>query len=322
MLSGSPGDTSTELVFAGGSSPPQAVASFEHLPEAVVRGAVLPGSQTVVVVADTLPVRERSWASSLIVLESGRPARVLAEGVYHASSPHVTHAGRVFVQRGKAGPQPPADLRVDDLMVDEVELASGATRTIHAWQGYETHIAGSLDDELFVYRVGPQGADLIAVQIDTGKVRTVVASWPGMARDFSVDPAGRTLVAQQLDAGPPRRWVVERIEVSSGTRTVLASNVHRDLVPFVWPGGGVLIHPERGRGPEVLGTTLALKSPAGATLWLRSTSADGAWLAGLWMRPSALPVAVEVRASDGALVPIPQREGHRVEVVGFVGGGA
>lgn len=322
MLSGVPGDTSTELVFAGGNAPTEIVATFAHLPEAVVRGGVLPGSQTVVVVADTLAVRERSWASSLLALEPKRPVRVLADGVFHASRPHVTASGRVFVQRGQAGPPLAANLRVDALKVDEIDPASGAARTIHTWQGYETHIAGSLGDELFLYRVGPQGADLVAVQLDTGNTRVIVASWPGMARDFSVDAVGRAIVAQQLDAGPPRRWVVERVDSYTGARTVLASSVHRDLVPFVWPGGRVMVNPERGSGPLVLGSSIALRAPAGATLWLRSTSPDGAWLAGLWTRPSGLPAAVQVRVSDGAVVPIPQREGRRVEVLGFVGGGA
>lgn len=325
MLSGIPGSTTTDVVTAGAGSgdTPAVLATIEHLPEAVVRGALLPDG-TVVVVADTVPMRERSWAASLLRVEPGRPPRALVDRVYHASRPLVTGVGRLFVQRGKLGSTPTSSsaLRVDDLTVEEVDPSSGSTREIMSWQGYETHLAGSLDREILVYRVGPKGADLVATDMDTGQVRVVIPSWPGMARDFSVDEQGRELVVQQLDEGPPRRWVVERVALDTGHRRVLASSEHRDLVPYAWPGGGTLVNPEDRRGPKLLSTGGRVDKPDGAgVLWLRGASPDRAWLFGSWSLPGQLPEGVVVRVADGKVVRIPRVEGHRVDVLGLQGGG-
>lgn len=331
MLSGVPGQTRTDVVVAspGSTDLPSVLASVEHVPEAVVRGAVLPGGSSVVVVADTIPARELSWAASLLMVEPAKAPRSLTDRVYHASRPLVTPDGRVFVQRGSAGAivsntGQSAPLRVDDLTIDEVDPSSGSTRSILHWKGYETHLAGALDHELIVYRVGPQGADLVAVHMDTAKVRVVVPSWPPMARDFSVDETQRAVVVQQLDPGPPRRWVVEQVSLASGVRRLLASSPHRDMVPYAWPDGGVLVNPADRRGPRVVSSSISgiqLGGLAGSgVLWLRATSTDRAWITGSWAVPGSLPVGVVVRASDGRVLTVPSQEGHRVDVLGVVGG--
>jgi dipeptidyl aminopeptidase/acylaminoacyl peptidase len=328
MLSGQPGSTRTEVMVAspGTNVAPQAFASLDHLPGAIVKGAVLPGGSTAVVVADTLPARELSWAASLLLVEPGLPPRQLVDRVYHASRPLVSSDGRVFVQRGTAGSDGSKDgqklaLRVDELAVDEVDLSSGSTRTILSWQGHETHLAGQLDHEIIVYRVGPQGADLVAVHMDTAHVRVVVPSWPPMARDFSVDESGRGIVAQQLDDGPPRQWVVQHVSLDTGARRTLASSTHRDLVPYVFPDGAVLVNPPDRRGPSMLSSPIGVKGLGGpGVMWLRTTSPDRNWITGTWAVPGTLPVGIVVRASDGKVLRVPSVEGHRVDVIGVVGG--
>lgn len=323
-LSGIPGSTTTDVVIAkpGSSEPPATVATFEHLPEAVIRGALVPSSQAIVVVADTLPLRERSWAASLLWIEPGAAPRHLVDRVYHASKPLVTQTGRVFVQRGAAGPIVADNfMRVDDLRVDEVDPASGNTRTLLQCKGYETHLAGALDNELIIYRVGPGGADLVAVDINTAAMRIIVPSWPSMARDFSIDETSRAVILQQLDPGPPRRWVVEHVDASTGKRSVLAASQHRDMVPYAWPDGGVLVNPSERRGPALLRSNVKVQKLDGpGVFWLRGTSPDQAWVTGSWSVPGSLPIGVVVRASDGATLRVPAREGHRVDVLGVKGG--
>jgi hypothetical protein len=328
MLSGIPGESRTDVVMAspGSATKPTVVASLEHIPEAVVRGVLVPGGGAVVVVADTIPAREPSWAASLLWIEPGQPPRQLVDRVYHASKPLVTQAGRIFVQRGSAGSAPPpsgnvAQLRVDDLSVEEVDPASGTTRTLLTWQGYETHLAGFLDNELIVYRVGPNGADLIALHMDTAQLRVIVPSWPSMARDFSVDEAGRALIVQQLDPGPPRQWVVERVDLATGQRRSVTSSRYLDLVPYAWPDGSILFNPPDRRGPRMLSSAVKVDKLDGpGVLWLRVTSPDRSWIVGSWSVPGVLPVGVIVRTSDGTVVPVPRREDHRVDVLGVVGG--
>jgi hypothetical protein len=328
MLSGQPGATRTEVMVAspGTNVAPKSLASLDHVPGAVVKGAVLPGGSSAVVVADTLPAREVSWAASLLLVEPGLPPRQLVDRVYHASRPLVSSDGRVFVQRGTAGSDvskygQKLAMRVDDLSVDEVDLSSASTRTILSWQGYETHLAGQLDHEIIVYRVGPLGADLVAVHMDTAQVRVVISSWPPMARDFSVDEPGRGIVAQQLDDGPPRQWVVQHVSLDTGARRTLAASTHRDLVPYVFPDGAVLVNPADRRGPRMLPSSLGVKGLDGpGVMWLRTTSPDRAWVTGTWAVPGTLPVGIVVRASDGKVLRVPSVEGHRVDVIGVVGG--
>ncbi len=328
VLSGVPGASSTDVlrVTPGSAGPPTRLGTVEHREDAVVRGAVVPGSGIVLVVADTHPARDLSWAASLIAVAPGAAARELCDRVYHATRPLVTASGRVFVQRGREGAAAPlsggkALYRVDPLSIDEVDPASGAKRVVYQWTGFETHLAGELDGELIVYRVGPQGADLVGVQPDSGQVRVIVPSWPAFARDFSIDTAGRALVVQQLDPGGSRGWVAEQVDLHSGAVRALTAPQKLDLMPHAWPGGAVLVHAGADRASVVLGPSSSVRSRvAGGPLWIRSQSIDGAWLAGLRMIPGRLPEAVVVRAGDTRVVQLPRSERARVDIAGFAGG--
>jgi hypothetical protein len=326
LLSGVPGSARTHLLFARGGSHAKwtVAATLEHPPGAIVRGVVLPGTRTVLAVADTVPAREPSWAASLVRLEPGAQPRVLADRVYHATRPLLL-GSRVFVQRGEPGEQPVGAngrlaMRVDALRIDEIEPSSGAARTVHAWKGYETHLAGALGNELVVYRVGPAGADLVAVDADKGSVRVVVPSWPAAARELSIDRASGALVLQQRSNAPDRHLSVERVDLATGARQQVATSAHADMVPHVWPGGGVVFNPEGAREPALLGSNVTLR--LGATsglLWVQAVSTDGAWVGALRMPQNGLPVAVAVRAADGVSATVGLPAGERVEIAGFVG---
>jgi hypothetical protein len=335
---------------------PVEVLQFEHRPGAVVRGAVLPGTEIVLAIADVAPDREPSWAASLFRLAPGEPPRELIDGVCHASRPLVTPSGRVFVERGSKGAEPQAGgqaLRVDALTIEEIEPASGAARTIYGGEGYMAHLAGWIGTELFVYRVGPAGADLAAVTPETGAVRVVVPSWPAAARDFSVDAARGWLVAQQADGTwnhPTRGVHVERIDAATGARVVLARSGGSDMAPLALPSGATLAAPDGARGAALAGAGagVAPRLPSGdGFLWATALSADGAYLAGLWWPPReqarpqppspgaaadgpaaaaaapslpVLPRALAVRLSDGLALEATGRAGERLDVAGVLGG--
>src|SRR5438105_4631619 len=57
--------TSLYLARAGERAPGVAVATFPHLPGALVRGVVLPGTASVLATADTLETRDASFNASL-----------------------------------------------------------------------------------------------------------------------------------------------------------------------------------------------------------------------------------------------------------------
>src|SRR5258707_1250375 len=94
-------DPRSDVVVAGPAGL-TTVARVEHLPEASLRGALGPGG-LVLVAADRAPGRDRSFSSSLMRVEAGKPVVELCDRLMHASRPLVTPAGRVFVERGQKG---------------------------------------------------------------------------------------------------------------------------------------------------------------------------------------------------------------------------
>lgn len=313
-------ETELMILTPGGST---TVASFAHLAGAVVRGTTLPDG-AVAAIADGLPRRDRSWASVLVRLRPGEAAALLASDLAHASRPVPDGKGHVLVERGAAGDASPAEdgklaLRVDAIAVDLVDVATGATSTLYTGLGYTAHVAGVLGDEALLYRVGPSGADLIAVSLSTHALRTVVASWPSAARDFTVDAATGSVVVQQLDPAQ-RRNVLERVDVKSGVRTVLADARERDLVPFVLPTGGVSFTPEGASRSRVLGPGPEIPLPLGGFFWGRASSPDGGFVAGLVVPERAPPEPVIVSMATGAVTPLAAPPNARVEIAGFAGG--
>lgn len=325
LLATAPEGAHTSLYLAragdtGGARAP--VATFTHREGAAVRGAVVRGTEEVLAVADTLETRDLSFAASVFRLAPHRPPERLCDRVVHASRPLVTASGRVFVSRGRAGQEIEGRYRVDDLTVDEIDPATGAARTVLSFAGYLTFLAGAHGAEIFVYRVGDGGADLVGVDPDSGALRRITELLP-FARDFSVDAQTGTIVMQERDEHDARAWVIERVDLTTGARTRLYRSSSASMAPFAWPGGGVGLS-ERGRGLSLLGGARPLAAaPLGDGVDLvRAISADGAWVAALHTVAGRLPVPFAVDTRTGAAAALPAPSGVRIEIAGFVAGGA
>lgn len=322
-----PQGDATELVFqqAGETAPlAPAVATLRHVKGGTVKGALLSQGRTVVAIADVVPGRDPSWGASLFRLEEGSEPTLLVDRVYTSTRPLVLDDGRVLVQRGRAGDEPSAEsdtLRIDEITIDAVDPVTGTATILHGYSGYLAFLAGALDREAFVYRVGPNGADLIALDIDTGAVRMLVPSILPFARDFSVDRHNRALVFTQRDQRSSQLWAVERLDLATGTRTQLATGRRMALVPHAWPDGRVAVNPEGERG-------LTLLSPQGRHSFLRplgdgvdavrDISADGKWAALLHTLPGQLPQPFVLSLDTETSLPLHVKEGVRVEIAGVL----
>ncbi len=319
----------TELYFQrpGDAELSSPMARFRHAPDATVKGTTLPGTKTVLVVAGIVSARDPSWASALFRLEPGQEATLLADRVYVSSRPLVTATGRVYVQRGRAGADPSPEealagrLREDALNVDEVDISTGRSRTVYATSGYLAFLAGTLGDELFVYRVAFQQAELVAVNSNTEAVRTLASPMPPFARDFSVDAARGALLYTELDERTGT-WAVERLDLATLRRETLARGPSMALAPHSWPGASFAFNPDGAEGLHVPGSAVA-PAPFGLGVdFVQAVSRDEAWLCGLHTLPSRLSIPFVLSAAIGAPVPLAFPAGARVDLAGFVEDGA
>jgi hypothetical protein len=293
----------TELRFQPVGSSPLApiVARLTHLPRESVLGALIPNSRQVVAVAVTEPRKDLSFASSLFLLEAGKAPRLLVDRVALATRPLVTAEGRVFVQRGRA-----TENRVDALTIDEVDLRSGRTRQILAFDGSTAFLAGSIGRELLVYRVGPLGADLIAVHVDALAIRTLIPKLTPLARDFALTADTHALLFTQGDP-LTQRWFIERLDLSTLTRTRLAEGPTMALLPTPLPDGRVGFAPSAGAGLRELGGATVLESRGPGFERIRAFTRQGLPI-GLHETPGEFPLPI------GFAAP-PQQ---RLEIAGVV----
>lgn len=327
LLATTPGSRRTDLVLqpVGAPAPEAPVASFSHPPYAAVHGAVLPHTKSVVVVADMEPRRDPSWGAWLLRLDPGSAPRTLVDRVYHATRPLVLEDGRVFVERGRAGPAlgpeqaKAGELRVDDLEIDEVDPSTGSARTVYSWRGYITYLAGALDGELLVYRVAFHHADLVAIDESSGKLRVLAPTLPAFARDFSVDKQAHALVYADRDPASGA-WVALRLDVQNGKITRIATSPRMALVPHVWPGSGVVLNPPGAPGlTKVSGAGAAITQPFGAGIdAVRSLSRYGAWALVSHELPGKLPRPFALDTATGQVENIAVGFGKRVDIAGFV----
>lgn len=325
LLTPPQGDT-TELVFQqpGANVAAPVAAILRHVTGGTVKGAVLPNGRTVVAIADVEPGRDPSWGAALYRLEEGREPVRLADRVYTSTRPLVLDDGRVVVQRGRAGsePSPESDtLRVDEITVDVVDPLTGNVRTLHTYAGYIAFLAGALDREAFVYRVGPHGADIVAIDVNTGALRVLVPTLLPFARDFSVDRKNRALVFTQRDERSTRLWAVERLDLVTSARTRLATAPRMALVPHALPDGRIALNPEGERGLSFLlpnGRIQSLRPLGDGVDVLRDISPDGKWAALLHTLPSQLPKAFVLSLDTYETLPLHVKEGVRVEIAGVV----
>lgn len=323
LLATDPQGNSTQLYFqrAGEKTLAEPVASLQHRTGAAVQGALLPGTRTVLVVADLPAGSDLSFGAALFRLEPGREAVLLADRVYHSTRPLVAQ-GRVFVQRGRAGPEPSASqaeegqLRVDQLTIEEIDLATGRARVVHRHQGYLAFLAAALEEELILYRVAYRHADLVAVNTRSGAARVLLASLPSFARDFSLDPQARALLYTQHDARTGR-WVVERLQLDTLVREQLASGPSLALAPHWWPGGKLAFNPGLQEGLAVG----KLRAPLGRGVdHLRAFSLDGAFAVGLHSVGGQFPLPFALHTASGKPLPLAFPQGRRIEVAGILEG--
>ncbi|UQA57854.1 hypothetical protein [Polyangium aurulentum] len=314
--------SSLYLVQAGDTANPAPVATFTHLPDAAVRAANLPGTDTVFATADTAETRDRSFNASLFRLRPHTPPETLCDRVVHASRPLVTPAGRVFVSRGTAGPELERQMRVDHLTIDEIDPGTGASRVVHALDGQLAFLAGWSGGEIVVYRIFAGGADLVGVDPDTGAVRTIVDRLPPFARDFSVDAAGGRLVFQNRHRTDARTWEVDEVDLATGRTRALHSGPSMTMAPAVLPGGGIVFN-TGSAGLRPLDAPLRVNGPLGAGVdVIAATSPDH--LAALHTVAGALPVPFLIEVETGAASLLPAPKNARIAIAGFVGndGGA
>ena len=311
-----PAATTSEvrLVTVGSTASTIVLGSIAHAPGAVIRGDVLPGARAVVLAADG-DGASRDWSSALYVVDE-RGARVLVQGLYHASRPLASVDGAVYVQRGREGALPlePGGLRTDALTIDAVDPRTGAAHAIYSWTGYTLHIAGELGAELLVYRVANDTADLVAIDRATGASRLVTTLLP-FARDFSVDAVRGVLVLSNRDENDAHLWVIDRIDLQTGLRTRLASARDEAPAPFALPSGE-LAWTARERGGLAIGRRTIAPLGAGFDA-VTQASADGAWLTVLHAA-HGFDVAVAVHLAAGTPTRLTAGD-ERVEPLGFIG---
>src|SRR3989442_1064901 len=97
-------------------------------------------------------------------------------------------------------------------------VPGGGASTLHFVPRGPAPLAGFADGEVFLSRVGPDGADLAALPLDPpGAAPRPLARVPPFARDFSVDERGRLVYGDRRGDA----WAVERID-RHGAQEVLA----------------------------------------------------------------------------------------------------
>lgn len=311
LLSTSGDTTELRTQLVGDATLAPAVARFTHQDGSTVKGALLPDGRVVAAAVVGRP-RDESFEAQLFLLEAGQPARVVARGLAVASRPVVLSDGRVFVQRGSPGEETERG-RIDALTLDEVDVASGRARPIYAARGFTTFLAGAAGRELVVYEVGPDGARLLAVHVDTLAVRLLTALAP-LAFDFTVD-AARHRVVFTLGTPGAERWAVVSVGLEGGAPTTLARGPGVALVPAVLPDGRVLWAPGPGAGLRFAAGGQAL--PAQGPGFERVVATAGAVLLVLHETPGDFPRLV-TRTLEGPALKTAFPAGARLDVAGVL----
>ncbi len=201
LLEGAPEGTETRVVVRapGTHAQPRALGAVTHAAGSARRGTLDPRDpahpKVYVVAAERESRRGSTYESALWRVEEGRAPARLAGGLTDASRAVVTGRGSVVVQRGRDGEDPIARdrvlrERVDELSLDVVDPANGATRAAWTGRGMIAFLAASLGgDEVLVYHVHEGGASLFALDVGARTARPLVERMEPLARDFSYDPA-------------------------------------------------------------------------------------------------------------------------------------
>lgn len=252
--SGTTGELRFQPIDAAGLTAP--VVRFSHAEGSPVLGTLLPGTRVVIASAVMKSEGDVSFGSALVRLETGKPARLLADQLVYGSRPLVSNEGRVFVSRGRAGNGHPDEARiksadqsagrVDELTVDEIDPRSAKTRTLYSTRGFFTFLVGALGREVLIYEVTPTVSRLIAVHADSLGVRVLLENMKLPAHDFVVDaPRKRVLFTQLTDQ---QSYAVKEVSLINGEVRVLATGPEITLLPAVRSDGRVMISKGQGLG--------------------------------------------------------------------------
>ena len=295
------------------------LASLDHREGGALAAAVT-SDGIVVASADEDPGPDLSFGATLFAIPgAGGQPRALADRLVHASRPVATPDGKVVVARGEPGIAPPAgSYRIDMLSVDEIDPATRDARILFSSEGYLLFVIGTIDNDAVVYSVGPEGAEIVAIDRTSRHAREVARVAP-YARDFSIE--GHGLVFLDRDETNSRAWEVVRLDVRNGTRSRPYSGGSPALVPFALPGGDVLLTLDADRGPTTLfGTGIAQRDPAlgPGTAHIAAISADHAFATGTMHSSGALgrPFVIDLATGDARFLDAPP--GSRATVAGFV----
>lgn len=319
-------ETSTlHFVRVGETEWSPAVAQLTHIRSAEVKSVVLPGTRTVLAIVQLFQAQDESWASGLVRLLANEAPVMLADRVYHASRPLVSNEGRVFVQRGRAGPPPSMEealsghLRVDNLTIEEINPRTGEATTLYSTQGYLAHLAGVYRDEVLIYRVAFQQAQLLAVNMNTQAIRVLISSMVPMARDFQVD-AKRGLLRMTQANLSSRQWEIQELQLEQKELRTVATGRHVALLPSSWPKETFVYNPNEN-GWEL--PNRRRLSPFGAGIdEVRAFSADENWVAAIhtYADGSRFAFVAETQSPQHTAWSLPTSPSSRIDLAGFIEG--
>ncbi len=342
LLEGTPEGAETLVVLRAPTTgaQPRVLGAITHVEGSARRASLAspfdPAHPVVYAVAAERPSRHGStYESALWRVEEGLAPRRLAGGVTDASRPAVTERGAVVVQRGRDGEDPaPVDRalreRVDELTLDVIDPANGASRTAWQGRGMIAFLAAPMrGDEVLVYHVREGGAALFTLDVSTGSTRTLVAQMDALARDFSYDRS-RDEVAF-VRASQRREGVWEVVTLPAHGPALAPSQLQTrwrapsdHLMPRALGDGSIVISLPDDKGLGVLAAfprmpTRAAPFGDGADEAL-GESPDGRWIALRHRTRDREVLGLYERATQRAVVV--DRPTLYTEFVGFAEAGA
>lgn len=350
LLKTAPGSGLTELVVQPTDRDEIAgpVATLSHLLDGNVRGVMVdPASNTIAVVADVRASTDPSWGASLFLMAPGQESIELIDSIYTNIPPVILEDGRLLVARGQAGPAPVVNLRtgvpdhyrIDAISLETVDPTTGEIDHITSYQGYQMVPIGSMNGEVFVYRLNPSRAEIVAIDLDTGESRPLASPVLPVARDFSLDTETGTLVYTQRDDHLVDVWTVRTLDTQSGAKQIVAQGSSMALTPRAL-GNGRIAYNNQTQGLRVQdrhaapsrARTLTLRPQHAATakvatfehqdnadqdvIEIRALQANGHKAAVLKTVPGQLSTPWIVDLESGEATKIPVENGVRVDIMG------
>lgn len=300
-----PDGKQSDVVLTDGKTA-QVLATLSHRTDGIANARFLPGTRTVMIIADTGAVdREGRFGASLFRAEPGRPVVEICSHVRRITSPLVTTSGRLFVVRGREGNKRNEEVP-DPITIEEVKGKS--LRVVARMNAWELWPLGEANGELVLHRAAPDGVSLIAVAMSTGAVRTIARDLePGPRVNGSAFLDGEHVIAEH---GRPVR--IERVHVKSGAIEHLATTTTTSPTTPVAFRGDVLY----SSGGLRLAKGGAIEH-AGEEHLIDVVDGDRAILRHVVERNGETRFDIELLTNDG-IVPVPLPPHRAARAFGFV----